>query len=393
MHHWSADRALDEGRSALRSGDPVAARGWFDRRLKARPEDPEAHFLAAIAARRAGDRASAASHLEHAGRRGWDAVDLRAEGALQAVAAGAPFVESEAALRAILDRPSENTSDALEHLSRGSLAQFRVSEAERLTARWVELAPENPRAWDVRADVLERLERRGAAREALARWVELDPANLKARLGLVRLLLDDRRPSDEITPHLEILTTRAPDDVEVMRFHASALQADGRTEDARAVLDRAVAVSAPGCLVLAQRAKLDLDRGRAGEALPFARRAVAADPSDVEARFTLLRCVQQVGTPAEAAAAEASWKQVRDDLARVRELGRKISSNSTDPALRVQIGELFLRNGREPEGLRWLESALLVHPGFGPAHQALAAHYTRTNRPELAKRHLDQADP
>jgi tetratricopeptide (TPR) repeat protein len=391
--YYFADRALDKGRSALHSGDSAAARGWFDRALDIHPQDPEIHFLSAIAARRAGDQRSATSHLEEAGRYGWDPVAVRAEAALQAASAGAPFSALEPALRPHVDSTSENTCDVLSVLVRGYLLQFRVAEADTLTGRWVVLAPEDPNAWETRADVLERLERLDAAREAYGRWVELDPTARKARLGLVRLLLEVRRPPSEITPHLEMLMGNTTNDPEVLRFQAAALQAQGRTAEAVDVLDRAVASPAPGAVVLAQRAKLDLDRGKASDALPFAQKAVAADSSDVEARFTLFRCIQQVGTPAEAAAAEASWKKVRDDLARVRELGRKISSNPTDAALRSEMGELFLRNGRELDGLRWLESALSVHPDFARAHRVLADFYTQTNRPDLAREHLNRANP
>lgn len=380
-------RALAQGRTALAAGDPAAARGRIARVLATRPHDPEAHFLAAVAARRTGDRAAAGRHLDEAARFGWDAPALRGERALQAAANGAPFYSVEPVLRELAGGTGPEAAEALAVVVPGYLGQFRIAEADPLTARWVELAPADPRAWAARVDVLERLERREACRLAYAAWVGAVPADRRARLGLVRMMLDARRPPAEVAPHLDHLSAATPDDPEVLRFRAAALEAEGRPDEAVAVLDRAAARPDASVAVLTHRARLDLDRGRPADGLPFARRAVAADPSDVEAWYTLLRCLQQAGTPAEAADAEARWKQLRADLTRVRELGRTIAANPTDPELRREIGELFLRNGREAEGVRWVESALAIRPDHAPSHRTLAEYYSRTNRPVLAAPH------
>ncbi|MFO0799064.1 MAG: tetratricopeptide repeat protein [Gemmataceae bacterium] len=388
-----AARALTQGRAALAAGDAAAALSHFGRTFATRPHDPEAHFLAAVAARRSGDRAAAARHLDEADRFGWDAAAVRGERALQAAANGGHFSAVEPALRDLAGGTGSYAADALAVLATGYLAQFRITEADGLTARWVEVAPTDARAWSARTDVLERLERREASRAAFAAWVAAIPDDRRARLGLVRMMLDGRRPPAEIAPHLDWLQAATPDDPDVLRFRAAALEAEGRTDEAVSVLDRAAAQPAVTAAVLTHRARLDLDRGRADHGLPFARRAVAADASDLEARFTLLRCLQQAGTPAEAAEAEASWKQLRDDLARVRELGRRISANPSEPELRREMGELFLRNGRDSEGVRWLESALIVRPDHVPTRRLLADYYTRANRPELAAAHRTGTSP
>jgi Flp pilus assembly protein TadD len=74
-------------------------------------------------------------------------------------------------------------------------------------------------------------------------------------------------------------------------------------------------------------------------------------------------------------------------LKRAAELARAISASPHDPELRREIGELFLRNGRETEGVRWLESALRARPDHAPTHKVLAAYYERIGRPDLARQH------
>lgn len=386
-------RALAKGRDALAAGDPAAARDHLTRTLATRPLDPEAHFLSAVAARRTGDRGAAGRHLDEAARFGWNADAVRGERTLLAAANGAPFYAVEPVLRPLAEGTGPDAAEALAVVVPGYIGQYRITEADPLTARWVGLSPTDSRAWAARTDVLERLEHREACRAAFAAWVEAVPDDRRARLGLVRMMLDARRPPAEIAPHLDRLQAATPDDPEVLRFRAAALETEGRTDEAVAVLNRAAARPDAGAAVLTHRARLDLDRGMAADGLPFARRAVTADPSDVEARYTLLRCLQQAGTPAEATEAEARWKQVRDDLTRVRELGRRIATSPADPELRREIGELFLRNGREAEGVRWLESALAIRPDHGPSHRALADYYRRTNRPELAGPHQARGGP
>lgn len=389
--HWLAGRALARGREALAAGDPAAAAAALDRCLKTWPREAEAHFLAAVAARRTARTPAAKHHLEEAARNGWDKEAVAVEYALQASAAGAPFAEVEPILRGAADAGGRDAGDARAAVVPGYLAQFRITEADAVTAQWVEADPADARGWALRADVLERLERREAARLAFARWVEADPDSRPARLGLVRTMLGTRRSPAEISPHLDRLLAATPDDPTALRLLAGLREIEGRPDDAAAVLDRVIAAApTPDAAALMQRARLELDHGRPADALPVARRAVAADPSDVEARFTLFRCLELTGSP-EAAEAEAKWKGVRDDLDRARSLARQVSAAPLDPEPRRQMGELFLRNGRTADGLRWLESALAVRPDHPATHAALAAHYDRSGQPERAAQHRARA--
>ena len=72
-------------------------------------------------------------------------------------------------------------------------------------------------------------------------------------------------------------------------------------------------------------------------------------------------------------------------------MSRLISAAPRDPEHRREMGELFLRNGRDAEGLRWLESALRQDPDHAPTHATLAAHYEKAGRPDLAAGHRSAA--
>jgi tetratricopeptide (TPR) repeat protein len=55
------------------------------------------------------------------------------------------------------------------------------------------------------------------------------------------------------------------------------------------------------------------------------------------------------------------------------------------------VGELFLRNERITEGIRWLNSALEIDPKHAATHRTLAEHYEKTGQKDLAQKHRAQA--
>lgn len=384
-YHLGAWARLKDGRAALGRDDPAAARAALDRCLARWPQSGEAHFLAARAARKLGDPEAARRHLAEAGRLGHPAADVALEQALLRARAGElPAVAADLA-RAVADG-HPLAADALEALVPAYLAEFRLPEAGELTARWVELAPGSARAWAYRADVLERLRRKEEAVAARRRLAELAPDDRRGRLALARMLLETRQPPDEAAAHLEWATAADPGDADAAVLLAECRAAQGRADDALALLDRVLA-RGEHAKALHLRGRVEMDRGRPADALPFLRRGAARDPSDVELLYTLFVCTQRAGTPDEVRAAEERWRRCDADLKRAAELARAVGASPADPELRRELGELFLRNGREAEGVRWLESALAARPDHAPAHRALADYYARTGRPDLAARH------
>ena len=75
------------------------------------------------------------------------------------------------------------------------------------------------------------------------------------------------------------------------------------------------------------------------------------------------------------------------DLKRIDELTRAALGRPYDPDLRCELGILFLRNGEEAEGRRWLGLALEQDPAHKGAHRALAEHFEAKGKPELAAPH------
>jgi tetratricopeptide (TPR) repeat protein len=384
--HASAWSHFTRGKAALDHDDPAEALRQFDQCLETWTGYAEGHFLAARAARRSADLLSARRHLDEAARLGWDRSSVELEEAMLQARSGDLAPGVHILLRAVQENHPD-TPEILPILVPAFLAEFRLLDAAWMTARWVELCPESPQAWAYHADVLERLRQKSDAVDALRRLVKLTPDDRKARLSLARLLIELRQGEGEAAEHLEWLTAADPKNPAVAVQLAACRELQGRTDDARATLDRLLTEHPRDAPALHLRGRLELNHGHAAVAVGFLRRAAEVDPSDRELLYSLFLCLQQVGTPAEVREAEERWKRCDADLKRVGELGKVIATAPDDPDPRREIGEIFLRNGREPDGLRWLDSALQINPNHGPTHRVLAAYYERTGRPDLAARH------
>jgi tetratricopeptide (TPR) repeat protein len=385
--HAAAWSELKEGRAALARDDAEAARRHLARCLEAWPQSAEANFLAARAARRCGEFAEAEHHLQLAARLGRPADDIEVEAALAQAQSG-NLAQAEPVLHRHLRAGHPAGPQIAEVLVPAYMANFWIGEANEVAGKWVELAPNSARAWSYRADTLERLRKKEASLAAYRRFAELAPEDRRARLGVARMVIETRQAPDEAAAHLEWLTAGDPSDAAALIQLAACREAQGRTDEAAAILDRVLARSESG-KALHYRGRLEVNRGRPEAGLPFLRRAAELEPWDVELLYNLYVCTQQAGTPEEVRRAEERWRRCDADLKRAGELAKAINASPYDPELRREIGELFLRNSRTEDGVRWLESALRVRPDHAPTHRLLADYYDRAGQPGRAARHRE----
>ncbi len=386
----AARSLLSDAKAALASDDWAAARPLLDKYVAAKPSDPEGRFRAAQAARRAGDIRAAEDHLDAAEERGWDAAGLAAERALIRAAAG-DLRSVEAVLwRELADHPEE-VAYVLPVLVPALMREFRWVEAAGLAEEWTRLRPNVAPAWGAKGEILERLRQKNNAVLALREAARLDPEDRRVRLSLARMLLETRQAPDEAAGHLEWLRQADSGDAAVVIQLAVCREAQGRPDDAATLLDGVIAKQPAESKAHYYRGRLELTRGQPTAAVRHLRKAAELDRSDVETLYSLFLALQQTGPPEAAAAAEERWKKADADLKRVAELAKVVAATPHDPDPRREMGELFLKNGRERDGLRWLESALRERPGHATTHQALAAHYEKAGDPALAARHRASA--
>ena len=235
-------------------GDPTGAALVLAAARARFPDDPALQFLAADAARRAGDGASAEAGFARA-------LDL------------APtFVEAALYL--------------------GNLRLERGAHAPALEAldRAAALAPGVPATHANRALALLALGRHAEALEAAERAVRLAPAHGGALKAMARALLNLGRPG-EARGRAREACERLPGDAEAVGVYVLALLEDGALSDATRVAEEAVQRAPTEALYWMVLARVREAAGRLPDAAAAYERGLALTPGDAQARLALASLV------------------------------------------------------------------------------------------------------
>jgi tetratricopeptide (TPR) repeat protein len=366
-------RHFNAAGAALAREDPQGAREHLEACIAAWPSSGEVRFLAARAARREGRWSDAGRRLDEAAERGWVAEAIDLERALLRAQTG-ELHEVEEHLRFCLTNDHPDSVLILEALTPLYVQRLNLHWARYCIDQWLQRHPESVQAWRYRGVLAEKNQERPAAVEAYRKVLELGPARPADRENLGRSLLAINQPA-EARAVLEELHRDAPDDLKGRRLLAQCYHGLGLTDDARRLLAGILQVAPDDAEALHLRGRLELDASRPEAAADFLRRAARLQPYDREVLYTWLRCLRAVGPAEEMRRCEERLKQVEADLVRVRQLIKEVLARAEDPEPRRQIGEIYLRNGQEEEGLRWLHSALAARPDHAAAHLSLARYF------------------
>jgi predicted Zn-dependent protease len=378
---WRDFRAAQ---ASLGAGDIAGARERLGRCLKAWPDDAEVHFLAARAARRDGDLASASRELDAAARLQWvpEAIDL--ERALLAAQRG-DLHSVETPLQSWLAHGHPDRELILEILTPIYYKDFRLAEAGECARLWTEARPDSSRAWGLLGEIEERLHHKDAALDAFRHAVAGNPADASARVGLGRLLLDTHQPreaAEHFTEALRLKPTAAA------RLGLARCRIEQRQfGEANELLDGLLAADPSDAAVLRQRGRLELERDQPARAEPWLRKADARDPFDPDLLFDLSRCLAAQDKKEEADKVVERMKRCEADLARANELTQQFLRKPRDVGLRLQLAEILAHNGKPREAARWLEAALRDEPADAATRRKLADYYEAAGDRRLAELH------
>jgi tetratricopeptide (TPR) repeat protein len=338
------------------------------------PDDPDVLLLAARAARRARSYDEAEHFLaKYQEARGCDeAVSFE----LLLLSAECQVDRVAAVCRGRVERGDPDTPLILEALARGFLRQYRIAEARFCLRRWLRDQPDNPQALAMQAQL--RLDYEHAWAEAVkgfSRALELDPDHEEARVGLAVALLESKRFA-EAAEQLERLRQLQPDNLRVRVGLAECRDGLGEADEAERLVDEVLAGHPDYPHALALRGRLAQEKGDYAAAETWLRKAVAGNPTDYQARYNLILCLNHNGKAGEAGRQKRHLQQMKDDLTRFDEIiGKELPQRPRDPDLHCTLGRLLLRSGYRDEGLRWLHSALRLDPGHAPTRRALAEYH------------------
>lgn len=347
----------------------LCQRVWF--------RSPEVHLLAARAARLVGDLDAAERHLNRCLEiQGGASERVQLEFLLLRVQTG----EVDELAPVLVDTAQKGHPEApliMETLARAYIIRLRYKPAYSCLSYWIEIRPDDAKAYQWRGWVLEKLNNQKDATRDYHHALEVDPDLIPVRLRVAEMLLEDHQ-APEALPHLERLYKQAPDDPQVQARMGMCRFLQGRAGEARRLMEAAVVHLPHDAALLVSLAKLDVQEGRGPEAERRLRKVLESDPSDTEALYVLTSALQLQSRTEESAAALADYEHKRALVERINTMLKDVADSPTaKPDDYAEIGRLFLQIGRDKFGVYWSERALEGDPANQAAHRALAAYYDR----------------
>jgi tetratricopeptide (TPR) repeat protein len=384
VYYYHTEAVLHDAEQALERHDNDAARQLLARYLQARPNAGRGHFLAARAARRVQRYDEAEEHLLACQRLGYDPDAISLERTMSDVQRG--NLRAEKPLWARVEADDPQALAILEVLIQEYIDSYRLGRALDALKLYLDKRPNDVQAMLGRAYVFERLLYFGQATDDYRRAVAVAPDNDAARQRFAESLLIVGPPSEALR-QFETLRGRCGDTPAVVLGLAKSRRQLGQTEKAKQLLNALLKDQPQNAAALVERGKVALEQEQFEEAESFLRRGVELAPHDREAHHNLSVALRQEGRGEEAAKEIARVQEIDADLRRLDRVTKAVLKSPGDVALRCEAALLFLHNGEEQEGVRWLTFALRLDAGCVPAHKALADYYRKTGQTELADRH------
>lgn len=353
---------------------------------------PAVRLLAARAAWQDNDFIASYDQLREAQRLLGNATEETAfEWALIQAAAG-NFAEVEEYLQKRAEQAPEQAPVVWEALIEGYLRVFRAPDAMACVNLWLRKQPENIRALELRGKTF--VTGKGIVRgaEEYRKVLAIDPSRKQTRWQLITCLLN-LGSYDEAISHLEMFARESPQDPEIAARLARCYLMTQRAEEARTLLDAALAKHPDHGLCLRIRGQLALGQKQAAEAESYLVRAAELLPEDYQTQWLLFEALRQQGKQDEAKRQQVKADEVKDRAERIGELqSRKLAEQPLDPSLHYEMGLLLWRTGQLEAGEQWMLRALALDPDHTRAHAALADHYERLGNKTLSDQHRKLAN-
>jgi tetratricopeptide (TPR) repeat protein len=369
VRYHQAEQHRRDGEYALGQHAYEQARMHFQQSLVWWPGRARVHFLLARAFRQLRHYDEAGQHLRQARLRGMDNDTVDLEFDLAAVQLGTAALAPE--LRARAEKDTTHGLAILEVLTQHYLDHYLLTDARACLDLYLEQQPDDLQALLGRGFIYERRQYFADALRDYRRAVAAHPQSDRARLKLAETLLIAGTP-EEALEQFQALVEAHPERREVRLGLARCRRRLGQLDEAGRLLRELLRDHPSDADVLRESGELALDLDQPARAEPLLRRAVKRKPSDQHACNALVRCLRQLKRPAEAEQWQKRVEEIKNDLLQLQKITKAVQRNPNDARLRLKGGLLFLHNGEEQEGVRWLLLALRLDPNCAPARKALA---------------------
>ena len=370
-------RQLSSARYALSNAKPAVAIQLLNRVVRLAPNNAEAHYLLAVAERRAGHLDRVSSPLQRALELGWSKDDIERQ-SLLTIAQDGNMDAIDARLKVIMTRGvgDDAAEEIYEALAIGYLKTYRLKDAWQCLSSWSEWQPRAvfPKFW--RADICRRTDNRSGEETEYRAILEIDPKHSESRRRLADVLKASHRV-DEAKQEYERCLAEGVTTPDVLIGLAECHRRLAQGQAAVPVLNRALALSptvAERAAILSELGQIDADEGRTREAIDKLEEAARLAPSQASIRYSLSQAYAQSGDQGRSHELFEQSQQIRAQQDRVEEITRQLLKTPNDADLRYEAGKIMMDLGMNDEGADWLRTALQIQPGHQLAREALAAH-------------------
>jgi tetratricopeptide (TPR) repeat protein len=384
--HLTALNRCQAAQREIKDGRAAEARADLDFCLRVWPRSARTHLMAARAARLNGDLKAAEAHLNRCLQLENGATeDTQLEFLLMRVQTGEADQVGEQLMHYV-DNKHPDSELILETLARAYMHNLRYRPALAALDRWLDLAPDTPKALFWHGWMMERLTAdHDKPMHDYLRALELDPDMFDVRLRVAELYLEWHNPPAAL-PHLEYLWRKHADNPRVKAALGRCRFMEGKSDEARPLLEAAVKELPTDAPLVITLAKLHNQMGQPVEAERCLRQL--NDGYDLEGRTTLIESLRLQGREQERAEEQERYEKDRALVRHGDELLRsEVDHPTTGPKVPYEIGTIFLQIGQDRLGLNWLHQALDRDPGHQPSHKALAEYYDKHGEKEKADAH------
>jgi tetratricopeptide (TPR) repeat protein len=383
-----AEHLLRAAAHESEKGDFAAAEAYLRRCVELRPAGVATHFALARAARRAGDYRQAEQSLDTCQRLQGQSDALTLERGLLRAQQGDVTPEREAWLMGTVGPDHPDRPQVLEALARGAIQASNWPKAMTCLNELLERRPASYPGRLLRGHVWEELDQQDEALEDYQRAVEINPEPPEARLGLARSLYQAGRVR-EAAGHYRHVARSRPDDPDVLLGLARCSYDENDLDEAARLLDQLLAERPDHFAALLERGRVAFRQGDAAAAECWVRQSLNLRPSDSDGpsfkaivkrcdAWLLLNQFQEAqGQLEKAAESLTRLNQLQADLRRATQLTEELQSAPDAAARHCELGIIFLRLGRDEQGLRALATALRYDPRNERARAARDDYYRR----------------
>jgi predicted Zn-dependent protease len=382
--HYYSDYHLRQAEQAMERYDFEAAEQHLAACLRVHPRSARLHFEMARAARRAEHYEQASEHLQRCRQLQAKGAEIALESILFQAQCGR-IAEVEKLLQREVDQENPDADLILEAMAKGYVQIYRLDAAMYCLNRLLSRQPDNLAALLLRASMWKAAGNFPQAEEDCRRAVEAQPQHRAARLQYGELLLLTKQADKARTQFEYLRQLPGGEAAEVLVGLARSHRQLGEVEAARRLLDAVLERQPHDGMALLERGKIALETEAPADAEKWLRQAVADYPYDGQAHFLLAQALLKQNKEEEARIYEAAHKRIEADWKALEEAFHRVVKNPRDPGPRLQAGLICLRNGRADEGERWLLSALEQAPDHAATRAALAEHYQRIGKTDLAE--------